>query len=139
MDQGGASKATRRGQGQWPAIVLLLALALVGHDLLMTMPRAHAAPASSLPAHHQVATLAHELGSLVGTHSWITHPHSVSECPAVRIARVPTGIAVEAQASTGFGCDLTLALRVSPVSISHPTIPPLSAETRRALLQVFLV
>ncbi len=83
MDQVGASKATRRGKGQWLLFALLLAALLVGHDLLMTTPSTHAAPISSPRAHHQASTPVHEPDARTATHSWITHPHdSVLECPA---------------------------------------------------------
>ena len=52
VNQGLVIQSRRRVRTRWPLVTLLLALVLVGHDLMMTSPMAHAAPLPEL-GHHQ--------------------------------------------------------------------------------------
>lgn len=148
MDEPGSGAAVerhRRGltptSRGWPAVALLFTLVLVGHDLMMTSPEAHAAPEATTSTHaggrdHAVANMAMSLVD------WsATAPHGVSSCPVNRVAKAPSIASISAGAELDNAIVAISEFDHKPLMRPLPgdSSPPLTASARRAFLQVFLM
>lgn len=140
-NRGLTSQPSRIGQRHWPVFVLLLALAFVGHDVVMTSPVAHAVPEATPLAHHQAPLPSTNL-VLVMDGDWATTAlQHMSPCLASRVAKAPSGMTVQAEreiANAVLPVD-RLVQKQGDVVIATDLPPPLPPDIRRALLQVFLM
>ncbi len=125
----------------WGVFALLVALALVGHDVMMTSPAAHAAPEMMTPAH--AAGRDYDTANMVIVErDWsATMPHGASPCPVNRVAKAPSilSIGFEADQVNALAALSVIDQKLNVAPLPGDSSPPLTASTRRALLQVFLM
>jgi hypothetical protein len=145
----------RRGAIRWqsPLVGLLALLALLGHDALMAGD-AHAAPSPAHGADHSHSRHPHHRptpvasspahvpfadAATVGASREAPTPDRLPSCEAIR-AVVRSAPDAAPKVTTGGGREAALP---HPAASRHPRLrqaPPTSPpETRRALLQVFLI
>lgn len=126
----------------WGVLALLLALGLVGHDVMMTSPVAHAAPGPTASGHAADRDPVDATMVMLEEPDWsATPPHGASPCPANRVAKAPSNlsIAFEAEQVNPLAALLGLHQRLNVTPLPGDLSPSLTASTRRALLQVFLM
>lgn len=126
----------------WGVFALLVALVLVGHDVMLTSPVAHAAPGAMASDH--AAGRDHVVANMVMLEEpdlSATPPHGAAPCPASRVAKAPSirSIGFEAERVNPLAALSGLDQRLNVTPLPDDSSPLLTASTRRALLQVFLM